>query len=360
MIKNNRDLTIDFIRGVLLLVMILDHCFFFLFPDLNGQKITFEFIGYCSAAEGFFFLAGFSMAKVYLPKTYSLGTDFVKKKIFGKAFNIYLIHLGLILLTLVIRPYFYHDSSFDNLYLHSLKEAFLAIIFFYQPTLLDILPIYTVFFLMTPFLLQKIADKKTKFIIILSFGIWILGQINPYGRAYHGVLFSFFDLFSWQLVYVLGIISSQIVLPTETKGKLLLVCSSIIVIAGFLARHFIGFKYQNMHWLLARNTMGFLRLINVMAIFYIICRARPLISKILHFSLSKIIILIGQNSLKVFVWHLIAMIFISHWLNQYHSLTKNIEICDVCLVTVVMILPIFYSSFKSQLIRKMKSLNNYQ
>ena len=55
----NRDLSLDVLRGIMLIIMAADH-----FGEPLFQHL-YEFAGYVSAAEGFVFLSGMLVALVY-------------------------------------------------------------------------------------------------------------------------------------------------------------------------------------------------------------------------------------------------------------------------------------------------------
>ena len=322
MSKTERDVSVDALRGLLLMIMGLDHIFCYLFPALRGQGLTFESLGYCSAAEGFFFLSGYSVALAYLPKLTS-GTGSVRGRILSRVRKMYLIQVGLVVLALMIHPCLPGDYSFEFLSTHPLRQLALALVLLYQPTLLDILPVYILFMLATPTLLEMLAAGKRKKILLLSLALWGLGQIYPFGRNYHGVILSFFNPLSWQALFVLGICATRLEPLPRRQERILLPTAGLVAIVGFVSRQLWGYGGSSTRWWLERSTLGLLRMINVLALFYLIGRAKPFLERLLRRRASaKPWILAGQSSLKVFTWQVATLLLLSHWSEWLQHLSR--------------------------------------
>jgi hypothetical protein len=61
-----RVVALDFLRGVMLLMMMLDHAFFMGFTQWTAaQEWLYGFFGYITAAEGFYFLSGLVCSLVF-------------------------------------------------------------------------------------------------------------------------------------------------------------------------------------------------------------------------------------------------------------------------------------------------------
>ena len=90
----NRDLSLDVLRGIMLIIMAADH-----FGEPLFQHL-YEFAGYVSAAEGFVFLSGMLVALVY-SRYHSAGGYVLEQRVWHRAGVIYLYHLMVLLAVFV-------------------------------------------------------------------------------------------------------------------------------------------------------------------------------------------------------------------------------------------------------------------
>ena len=81
----NRDISLDILRGLMLIIMASDH-----FGEPVFQHL-YEFSGYVSAAEGFVFLSGMLVALVY-SRYYAAGGLVLEKRVWQRAGTIYFYH----------------------------------------------------------------------------------------------------------------------------------------------------------------------------------------------------------------------------------------------------------------------------
>jgi hypothetical protein len=113
-----------------------------------------------------------------------------------------------------------HRLALINLLNFYLAHPFPAIVgsllLIYCPPLLDILPMYVIFLLITPFLLAIAAHRGRKGILLASGSVWLLAQFGL--RAWvHDVVVHVttlqiplqdtgsFNLFAWQMIWVSGL-----------------------------------------------------------------------------------------------------------------------------------------------------------
>jgi hypothetical protein len=188
--KSQRILAFDLIRGIFLLVIMVDHIE--LYP--NGLDL---FTGkgrlWVSAAEGFFFMSGLLIGMVYKRRLY-LGMKFIFKRMWLRAAELYVVGVGLTFVFLAWAIYSNHPNVKDALVLpfdwpHYAKEA-LLMRFTYGWS--DFLVRFSILMFFAPFVFYLVAKRKWWIAVVGIFGIW----------AFRGQSFTL----AWQLIFNAGII----------------------------------------------------------------------------------------------------------------------------------------------------------
>jgi hypothetical protein len=215
---------IDALRGVFLVWMTLAHL-----PTYLSDLVNEPF-GFVSSAEGFVFLSSLLVARLYIRQAAEAGAA-VRTKPWKRALRIYGYHLILLAFAFTMAAGFgviAHRLALINLLNFYLAHPIPAIVgslpLIYCPPLLDILPMYVIFFLITPFLLAITAHRGWKGILLASGSVWLLAQFGL--RAWvHDLVVRIttlqiplqdtgsFNLFAWQMVWVsklcIGAISAR-------------------------------------------------------------------------------------------------------------------------------------------------------
>ncbi|WP_170976714.1 OpgC domain-containing protein [Massilia sp. HP4] len=151
-IENKRDIRLDTMRGILLIIMTLNH--------LGGSLTLFaaQPFGYVTAAEGFIVLSGYTYAI-----TSKLGFEpfMARLRTSGKrAFKIYKYHIlaFALLLSIAILIPSYGEYFGKRFFVKNNTEEILwtiigTLLLVHQPVYFDILPMYIVFALLSPLVL---------------------------------------------------------------------------------------------------------------------------------------------------------------------------------------------------------------
>jgi hypothetical protein len=155
--KPRRLIELDILRGFLLLGMTLTHL------PTKASSISNQTFGFVSDAEGFIFLAAFLMGQIEQRNQQKWGESGVLRDVLRRTCRIYFYQCALLAVafTLVAEVALrFHLLALENLlsfYLQSPKQALIAAALLdYCPSLMDILPMYIVFMLLTP-IARKIA-----------------------------------------------------------------------------------------------------------------------------------------------------------------------------------------------------------
>lgn len=318
-----RYLTLDFFRGLLLIIMTYDH--------ISNSLLTWSF-GYFTAAEGFVFLSGIVAGIVFSRKQSKEGSQYIKKYLFKRFIKIYKFHILCIALLYMLVQIDY--NSFNEFWItknssfveQTSLSFLLSIPFLYLPYQIDILPMYCVFILTSIiFFTLEGTDKKIKFLLI-SFLLW---AVNLFGLTkftqtflndYIPVEFGKFEMLSWQFLFFIGAFIGYIqnINKLEQINKL-----SYFIIAlgiaggGFLLRRIFftdvivnEFNFSEIH------TIGPVRLLNFLSICYVIYYLFA--NYIKNFYIDKVSVL-GQNSLQVFIYQTILVVILIPYTHHYFT-----------------------------------------
>jgi hypothetical protein len=322
--KVQRRPEIDALRGVFLVWMTLVHL------PTHLSDLVNEPFGFVSSAEGFVFLSALLVARLYIRQAAEGGAA-LRTKLWKRALCIYGYHLILLAFAFTIAAAFgvmAHRLALMNLLNFYLAHPFPAIVgsllLIYCPPLLDILPMYVIFLLITPFLLTIAAHRRWNGILLASGSVWLLAQFGL--RAWvHDVVVHVttlqiplqdtgsFNLFAWQLVWVFGLcigaISTQEGRLFRRPPRFVYQASALICIFFIGVRHtWFGnhLTQQTLGMKLDKWQIGPLRLINLVAFACVIYWSRKLLTRLF---LIEPFIMLGKASLQVFCAHL-AFVFV--------------------------------------------------
>ena len=304
MAHSKRIQSLDSIRGILLLQMVLDH-----FSGPISHYI-YQCFGFFSAAEGFFFLSGFVGMLAVISKT-SRGEN--SCWMLRRASRIWIYHI-LSVLALALAAFFFFPKIrhfFSGLYEHPLGGSTLAATLIYTPEWLDVLPLYVILLAIGFFALPQIARGRLKQVWAISFLIWIFAQ-GPLRSTFlqfvpHWAYPGFFDFFAWQFIYFCGAAICALwkfqKSPLKTNGQILdcifPICITLCVFL-FLWRHdALPIPQPDEFWI-SKEHLGLLRFINFLAfvgIISFVIRHKPLW---LDFSFCRIL---GRHSLEIYSVH---------------------------------------------------------
>lgn len=301
-----RDIRIDSLRGILLVIMTINH--------LNGgvSQLTSEPFGFVSAAEGFVLLSAYTMAITWKKCIFPLSTMVLNGS--QRAWKIYKYHatllvlLGCMALLSSTYPHYWSEMFFttDGSLMHSIVAGLLLV---HQPMYCDILPMYVIFSLATPFLLRALQGGYMRHIFMLSVFIWVLGQwVHPVYDLDEvftwDVRSGLFNLLSWQLLWVVGLLTGFRHVHEGNnpayQRRAIIIAAAALVFFCFLCRHEILTLPTNFSEYFEKSTMSVLRVANVVAqlilAFYILTLL-PRNTNLPWFSF------LGRYSLQVFTYH---------------------------------------------------------
>jgi hypothetical protein len=310
----------DALRGLFLVWMTLTHL-----PTRLSDLVNQPF-GFISSAEGFVFLSALLVGRVYMRQAME-NPGGLRSKLWKRALRVYAYHVTLLLLAFTFAAAFAvyrHHAALEHLLDFYIAHPAVAIIgsllLIYCPPLLDILPIYVIFLLASPFAFSIAAKRSWRPVIAGSTIIWLLAQFHL--RIYvHDVVvrvthlpiplqqWGAFNLFAWQWIWIMGMWmgarSVEGELPLHSLPKW------TNWIAGALCVFFIGLRHdwlgarltqENLEILVDKWQLGPLRLLNLVAF---VCLLYSLRGAVRWAISHEPFITLGRASIEVFCAHLL-------------------------------------------------------
>jgi hypothetical protein len=322
---------LDILRGVLLVLMALTHL-----PTRLSLYSSQPF-GFVSAAEGFVFLSAYLVGSMYSKQLAERGSEYVRARLWKRAGKLYIAHLALLLFAFTVvaaiavvsgRPALRNHLSvyFDS----PVWAAIGGPLLLYQPPLLDILPMYIVFLVLTPPLLQVAARRGWWPLLTLSSVLWLFAQLDGrqlvYGKlaALAGLsvpidAFGAFDWFAWQLVWIAGLwfgarrVACERAPATRSHRllPLLLGAATATAVLFFILRYQGGFEIDGVgnSSMFDKWHLGPLRVLNFAALAYLVSHVLPSLGGLR----LKLLSMLGRAPLAVFTAHVpfCAMLFVA-------------------------------------------------
>lgn len=187
---SNRILSLDIIRGALLLIILIDHIE--LYPNLFSF-FTGEGRLYVSAAEGFFFLSGIVVGLVYRRRL-ARGFSYIFKRLWRRAAELYAISVVLTLLFSWLALASHHTGikyglPADTSWPHIIYQS---VILHYAFGWADFLSRFAILTFLAPFAIYLLARGQLRLLAISSILVWFFRGTN--------------FIAAWQLIFCLALI----------------------------------------------------------------------------------------------------------------------------------------------------------
>ena len=314
---------IDCIRGLMLVIMTVDHLQYMAFSRLSEHTINFTYqtFGFVAAVEGFVFLSGLVFGLVYTPKLINDESNF-NRVVWRRWRLIYYYHLGLLLIlaTLFSIPWFaqiwsHPWSNIALLHTEPWWSAATGAVFLYQPSYLDILPMYLAFVALSPLVLRMLQRGRAKLLAAIVIACYLAVQIfHPQfvlsaSLSNLGFYLGWFELLSWQLLFFGGVWLGFA--HKKNPNFRIPIKRNWIIIAAIIAAPLMWYRHQfNLPFgalpyfddLFRDRNLGIIRIINAAALAYLLyslCHAKP------TWLQWKWLRNLGENSLQVFAFHVL-------------------------------------------------------
>ena len=325
--KTNRFLILDSLRGLMLVILAFDHYGGFV------RNITYEPLGFVSAAEGFIFLAGLMLGIIYVKKM-AESPRLIVQKLLSRTFKIYLTYVSVLLTFLVVLQLSPNYAvSWQTLlpagFTNDLETTVGALLVVYQTRYVGILALYIVLFLFAPLYLWLFAKGYTKALLIASvlfylaqpfWGDTLFRQVFPYAS---------YNFFTWNILFVLGIYfgysykngTLNLSFRPRYLVPIIVLSVSIFVLREMMRFDLLGSYARDIKVAFALPYLSPLRLLDFFFLSYLLVGLAQLKPQWLRNSWFAFL---GQHSLYVFAFHAVVLYLV--W-PVIGGLNRELESC---------------------------------
>ncbi|WP_332682305.1 OpgC family protein [Bosea sp. (in: a-proteobacteria)] len=312
----SRDLRIDVIRGLILLIIFVNH----MPGNIVSSAMPHNF-GFSDAADIFVLLAGISAAFAYGRLIDQRGLLVGSLKVGARIWTLYIAHLALFVLvcgiiaTAIVRTQnsLYMEAINVQPFFSDTPTAIVnALGLTYQPYYLDILPLYIVLLALFP-LIYVAARTSPLPTLLLSLVVWQgaahLGLNLP---NHPGEAGWFFNPFAWQVIFVLGVVLGRLALVGARLPKLPALDLLAIAVVVFAAA--VKLSSSNLlagvpllgEWIdglqigIDKTNLAAARVMHLLALVWLVLRYLSPEAALLRSRIGRGLAVIGRHSLEVF------------------------------------------------------------
>ena len=343
-------------RGLCLLSLAVSH---FGGPLYN---LSWQPLGFVSAAELFFFLAGVVGGATSWRRLRTAGEAVLATQARARSWRIYRAHLGSVTAAATLIAVVGHLApepliAWRHAWQPLVDAPVLAMLgaasFLYLPSPFDILPLYCGFFLLVPWVVRAYDEGRVTRFLMLSLGVWGVSQLTL-GRLLHWALRVVpgadapdFDVFGWQLIFVVGVVlgcaaADGRLNSTVASRRAWLTLGTLAVVLA-VARH-AGFEHGRLgEWLTGRPALGPVRAIDFAVLATLAWGARDGLGR--HMS-QQWLGMIGRHPLPVFSTHLVLLVAIAPWRGRITEWGPAAEVAAALAFAGVLIVPALWAEHR--------------
>lgn len=310
-----RDLRIDVIRGLILLIIFVNHI-----PGNVVSFVTPRNYGFSDAADVFVLLAGISAAFAYGRQIDQRGVLVGSLKVGARIWTLYVAHLALFVLvcgvvaTAIARTQNSLYMEWINVlpfFSDTVEAVINALQLSYQPDYLNILPLYIV--LLAAFPLAYLAVRTSPLATLLaSLALWQAASAfdlnlpsKPGGSGWY------FNPFAWQAIFVIGIVMGRfatlgvrqpriLAIDVAAAGLLLFSAAVKLSTGNPFGVAFLSDWIEGLQMGVDKTNLATIRLLHLLALAWIVIRLIPAESRLLRGPVGTRLAATGRHSLEVF------------------------------------------------------------
>ena len=301
-----RSTSVDFLRGLALIVMTVDHV-----CQSGLSHLALHTYAFFDAAEVFVFLGGFASAAAYCAMTASGGAAQAHRRFLKRSGEIYrgylltaalmllcgltmlALHIHTVVLTYTDAPLFLVQPFQTLLDIATLRR---------QPDLSAVLPMYIGFALCVP-LVAPAVRRQPAIALLASVALWLcapalahlLPSADPIGWS--------FDPFAWQLMFMLGMLCRLHPVPAAfqaSRAGLSLTWIALAVALAFAAYKLLIENQPEPGYL--KQNLSSLRVVSFVSIAWLVAQLSRLgwIDRLA--AALPPVVTVGRQGLTCFVW----------------------------------------------------------
>lgn len=312
LIRGNRDLRVDFFRGIALWWIFTDH----IPADWLGNFSIRNF-ALCDATEVFVLLAGYAGGLAYGGTMRRQGWLYAGADVVRRAWTLYIAHIFLFVVfsaqvgysaSALDRGDYLDEIHLDVMGGAPYRALLEALTLHFQPAYLNVLPLYVVvlllFALALPLLRWPAILAGVSLALYFAARLFDLNLPSWTGGGW------FFNPFTWQLLFMMGAILSYAPGDMPHRRRFFDAMSAVVVVFGLVMQWVVwahpvvvarlppGVVRQLMS--VDKEGLHPFRLISILALTWAVARLVPASAAWLRGRLAAPFVLAGQHSLPVF------------------------------------------------------------
>jgi hypothetical protein len=206
-----RDPRLDMFRGLALVMIFINHV-----PGTVYESFTNRNFGFSDAAEAFVFMSGMAAGLAYSNSFRGGSLWAAVARVWARARQLYFVHITITMVSLAIfagaalwfaMPIVLLKNNVEPVITQPLAALIGIPLMTHQLGYLNILPLYAVLLVTTPLFLV-IGLRRPWLMLAISIALWALaGQFRLNLPNYPTSGGWFFNPFSWQILFVIGLLS---------------------------------------------------------------------------------------------------------------------------------------------------------
>jgi hypothetical protein len=316
LIRPGRDLRVDFIRGLALWFIFIDHT-----PGNLLGRVTLRNVAFCDATEGFVLLAGFAAGIAYGRLLEREGWLHAAGRVVGRVGTLYVAHIFLFVVftaqvgftaATLDQAAYLDELQLDPFGAEPYRALLEALLLRYQPAFLDILPLYIVVLAMFAVALPLI--RRPGWLLGASVALYAVARLLDIAPPSWTGSAWFFNPLAWQLLFAIGVVLGRVEPAALARRfpwhRWLAVLAVLLLLAGAALRIAGWFGAQRgwdvpewlAIWLAGVDKTGLhpARLVSVLLITWLVAHLLPRSAGWLTGRIAAPLVLMGQQGLAVF------------------------------------------------------------
>lgn len=326
--SSTRRWEIDALRGLMLVLMTVTHL-----PTRLTSPLGQPF-GFVSAAEGFVLLSAYMAGMVYGRIAWRRGVDAMRHAFWRRALKIYACQAATLVFLFTVIAFIglrFEQPAATNLMAFYLEQPLTALVYglalVYSPPLLDILPLYILFMLASPWVMVLAWRHGWAPAMGVSVGLWVLAQFGLSQAAFNAISAvvpipvpysetGSFDTWGWQLLWMLGLwmgaTRNDPQAPAFAFPPWAVRAALGIAVVCLVWRHTVGQvpfgSHTGLNLLFDKWSLGPMRVIDLFALVVLTIHYGPRLAQKLP--RMRWLETLGAASLPVFCAHLVVVLLV--------------------------------------------------
>jgi hypothetical protein len=330
-----RDLRLDFFRGLALICIFIDHI-----QENYLNYFTLSAIGFFDAAEVFIFISGFTAALVYGRTLAARGMLIASVQVLRRAWQLYVAHIFLFMIFIAEvsytvnafnNPMYNEEMGVGDFLEHPHIAVVHALLLQFQPTYLDILPLYIVMLVIFPAVLLCL-HRHPMVALVPSALIYSWVQIfNIDTPAYPPGNVWTFNPLAWQLLFVLGAVLGRTETGSSRRVRLMeiaywpsLIIAAVVLVIR-LSWTFHGFwdavpaLFLRYLWPINKGNLSPLRLVSFFALVMLVARWVSPQAHFMRKAAARPLVLCGRHSLEIFCLSILLSVLGHFLMSEFNA-----------------------------------------